>query len=435
MEIETMTRAILAAVAGLALAGGAGCSGGGDSGNGGGAASALTYYADAKPILDAKCVNCHVKGGIAPFALETYEQVLAQKSAIVGAITSGSMPPWPPANDCNTYLGDRSLTADQIATLKGWAEAGGAEGDAKAAAPPIAVDTQTLSRVDRTLMMPAAYTPQILPDDYRCFIVDWPDTETTHVTGFGVHPGTPAIVHHVIAYLATPDKVADYEALDAADPGPGYTCFGGPGTGRAAWIGGWAPGALGADMPAGTGIEIPPGSKVVIQVHYNTSTSPPVADQTGIVLKLDKSVEKKAVVLPYANPAWLAGSMTIPAHSMDATHTYSADPSLFAAILSGGAVTAGQPLTVWAAGLHMHTLGTHATTAIQRANGDEECLLDIPSWDFHWQGSYALAKPVTLEPGDQISLECHWNNTGDSDVSWGEGTHDEMCLGTYYITQ
>jgi hypothetical protein len=412
---------------------GTACSGG-DSG-GGGANAALSYYTDAKPILDAKCVNCHVQGGIAPFALETYEEVRAQKSAIVAAVTSGSMPPWPPSDECNTYLGDRSLTAAQRETLTKWIEQGAAEGDAKAAGAPIEAETQKLSRIDRTLTMPVAYTPQILPDDYRCFLVDWPDTKTTYVTGFGVQPGTPAIVHHVIAYLATPDKVADYQALDDADPGPGYTCFGGPGNNRAAWIGGWAPGALGADTPEGTGIEIPPGSKVVIQVHYNTSTTAPVADQTSVLLKLDESVEKRAFVLPYANPAWLAGSMTIPAHSMDTMHTYSADPSLFVSILSGGAVSAGQPLTIWEAGLHMHTRGTHATTAIQRASGDKECLLDIPSWDFHWQGSYALRKPTTLEPGDRISLECHWNNSGSTDVSWGEGTNDEMCLGTYYITQ
>ncbi|HYI00811.1 hypothetical protein [Hyalangium sp.] len=36
-----------------------------------------------------------------------------------------------------------------------------------------------------------------------------------------------------------------------------------------------------------------------------------------------------------------------------------------------------------------------------------------------------------------MAVECHWDNSqpGAKDVSWGEGTSDEMCLGTFYMTQ
>lgn len=42
---------------------------------------------------------------------------------------------------------------------------------------------------------------------------------------------------------------------------------------------------------------------------------------------------------------------------------------------------------------------------------------------------------VRLWPLDQISIECHWNNSapGARDVNWGAGTQDEMCLGVLYI--
>jgi hypothetical protein len=84
----------------------------------------------------------------------------------------------------------------------------------------------------------------------------------------------------------------------------------------------------------------------------------------------------------------------------------------------------------------MHTRGVKARLEIQRANGDKECLLDIPRWDFHWQGAYGLMKPTVFNPGDQIYLECHWNNSQTThDVNWGEGTGDEMCLGGFYIAQ
>jgi hypothetical protein len=70
--------------------------------------------------------------------------------------------------------------------------------------------------------------------------------------GRGVaRPGRPSIVHHIIAFLIHPENVATYQALDDAEPGPGYTCFGGPGGSgnRAAWIGGWAPGGEGTLFP------------------------------------------------------------------------------------------------------------------------------------------------------------------------------------------
>ena len=91
---------------------------------------------------------------------------------------------------------------------------------------------------------------------------------------------------------------------------------------------------------------------------------------------------------------------------------------------------------MWSAGLHMHTRGTHADLSIIHADGTKECMLDIPSWDFHWQGEYSFTQPKTFASGDQLYLECHWDNSGSPvDRNWGEGTDDEMCLGSFYVTQ
>jgi hypothetical protein len=400
--------------------------------------SGPTYYRDVKPVIDVKCTGCHVEGGIAPFPLTTLDQVTAQKAAIKGAVESGTMPPWPPADSCASYQDDRSLSADQVKTIGDWVAAGAPAGDPADKPVPVTDTRTTLSRVDRTLKMPVAYTPQIAPDDYRCFLVDWPDTDTSYITGVGVQPDHASIVHHVIAYLAKPDKVAEFQALDDADPTPGWTCFGGPGDalGGSGWVGAWAPGALGADYPAGTGIEIPPGSKIVLQIHYNTSTAKAVPDQSSIVLKVDKTVEKKAVIMPWTDVSWvLQHKMDIPAHSMDAVQSYADDPSPYMDYLAPGIIKSGTPFTLYSAGLHMHTRGTKATTKIERSGGGEECMLDIGQWNFHWQGSYSFDKPKTFNPGDKLSLECHWNNPDATDLNWGEGTGDEMCLAIYYATQ
>ena len=49
------------------------------------------------------------------------------------------------------------------------------------------------------------------------------------VSGVQISPDNAAIVHHVIVSKVEPEHVATARALDAKDPGDGYTCFGGAG--------------------------------------------------------------------------------------------------------------------------------------------------------------------------------------------------------------
>jgi len=397
---------------------------------------AVAYYEHVKPILDGRCISCHREGGIGPFALTTYEEAAEWGPAALAAIEGGSMPPWPPAAGCNEYQGNRELTAEQIETIATWIELQTPMGDPANEGAPLPDVAQGLSRVDVTLPMAEAYTPAQSPDDYRCFLIDWPAeyTETTYVTGFRAAPGNGAIVHHVIAFLATPAQRDAYAELDAAEDGPGYTCFGGTGGPSRTWLGGWAPGSAGNEMPDGLGLEVSAGSQIVLQVHYNTASSEPAPDTTAIELKIEPSVETIARVMPWTNPDWLAdGGMPIPADEADVVHAWGYDPTA----LTGG------PISVYTAGLHMHQLGTRGTLSVQRASGESECLLQIDAWDFHWQGAYGLAQPVRIEPGDELHIECHWDNSAANqpivdgapavpqDAQWGEGTGDEMCLGIF----
>jgi hypothetical protein len=397
-------------------------------GTGGGSPGATTsYYHDVKPIIDGKCIQCHYDGGIAPFALTTYEDVRKEAAAIKVAVQSRIMPPWPPDDACNSYQADRSLDQAQIDLVSKWVDEEAPEGDPKREGPPLADGNPGLSRVDRSLSMPDTYTPQSNPDDYHCFVLDWPDTDVEYVTGFRVTPGEARVVHHAIAFVASPSDLPTVQALDDAQPGPGYTCFGSAGFNSAGWLGTWAPGTAGSDYPAGTGIKIEPGSKIILQVHYNTLTAGALPDRTSLELKVDETVAKEAHIQPWANPQWLQkGGMPIPAATKGVHFEFSADPTKF---FSGN-----KPMTIYSAGLHMHTLGHTARLGVEHPAGDETCLLDIPSWNFHWQGGYELAQPLTFQPGDQMSLECDFDNATMNEVEWGEGTTDEMCLGIFYYT-
>lgn len=405
------------------------------------ATTELTYYADIKPILDGRCVSCHAAGAIGPFELDTYEAVEPLHQLIAQVVQDRTMPPFLPSPGCKDYVYDPNLSSEQIDNIVQWAAAGAPAGDPSANTEPDVLPLPPPPDLDTTLEMPEAYTPQLSPDDYRCFVIDWPYEEQKYVTGFGVQPGDPRIVHHIIAYHIAPENADEAASLDAADPGPGYSCFGGPNIGAAneqSWLAAWAPGGNGSRYPPGTGLPVEPGSKVVIQVHYNTLGTSPVPDKTKILFQTADTVDKPGFFHLWASPTWLqGGAMNIPAGDPAVSHRFSLDPTL---------TTGGRPMTLYSSNIHMHLLGREASTYVLRENGETECLLQINNYDFSWQGGAGFAEPVTINPGDKLVIECLWDNSmanqpiinGEqitpADRAWGEGTTDEMCLGIYYAT-
>ncbi len=138
--------------------------------------AAVTYYRDIKPILDRSCTGCHTPGNIAPFSLQTYDEAKTFAPALAASVMDASMPPWPPDNACNTYNHDRSLPAEQKQLIADWAALGAPEGDPADAPEP---EAPTVDDVvyDVELALPVAYSPTSAPDEYRCFVLDWPEDQ------------------------------------------------------------------------------------------------------------------------------------------------------------------------------------------------------------------------------------------------------------------
>ena len=93
----------------------------------------------------------------------------------------------------------------------------------------------------------------------------------------------------------------------------------------------------------------------------------------------------------------------------------------------------------------MHMLGRKLTITLHRANGSSATVIDIPNWDFDNQSGVILDPPLSVGPGDKLTISC----THDASlrtkipsleqlppryVVWGEGSSDEMCLGIIAFT-
>jgi mono/diheme cytochrome c family protein len=82
-----------------------------------GSASAqpVTFNRDIAPILFTHCVACHRPGEIGPFSLLTYRDARQHLTQIADATARRVMPPWKPEPAGPRFIGDRSLSDEQIA--------------------------------------------------------------------------------------------------------------------------------------------------------------------------------------------------------------------------------------------------------------------------------------------------------------------------------
>jgi len=420
-----------------------------------------TYYGEAKEVIDQRCASCHNDSGIAPFPLTTYKEVSAVAALVESTVKAGTMPPWQPADDCNDYQNSFDLTEHEKHLILDFIAADLPEGDkADAPRPP---ESQVFLK-DHSLPLPLPYTPVTEPDDYRCQILDWQPEEELFITGVDITPGNPAVAHHAVAFILDGSMREDYEMWDAEQEGPGYACFGGPaGDGSSfldtegmsfdeivemmesddfegagfTWLGAWVPGAIPSVFPEGTGIHMDTDDFIVLQMHYNTQASDPAPDQSVLNISVAEEVERPAITLPFTDPFWVLDMipMHIPAGQVT-THRFAdggENSLMLHRLREGFELAPEEPLIIHSATLHMHTLGQAAELEIQRPDGDE-CLLKIDDWDFNWQNAYWLSQPAELYAEDSLAVSCTWDNVGDTDVKWGEGTGDEMCLGALYLT-
>src|SRR5579859_111894 len=140
--------------------------------------SAPTFYRDVLPILQQRCQVCHRAEGIAPMRFETYGQTRPYAAAIALATRDKSMPPWFADPHIGRFSNDPSLSAEQIAKLAAWADAGALAGN-PSDAPRAAhwAESWSIPEPDLVLKMPEAvpipaggdveYTYEIVPTGFK----------------------------------------------------------------------------------------------------------------------------------------------------------------------------------------------------------------------------------------------------------------------------
>jgi len=340
-----------------------------------------------------------------------------------------------------------------------------------AGAVPVAAPLRAGERF-LSLKMPQPYTPAAPnggTDEYRCFLVDPKLKSTAYLTGSQFEPQNTAIVHHAIFFRVDPADAAKARSVDAASPGEGWTCFGDAGIGAdAGWVAHWAPGANETLLSPQVGYPMPPGSLLVMQVHYNLLNNAGGSDQSSIRMRLTDTGKKldplvtDQLVAPIELPcaAGETGPLCDRATAIaDVGKRFGEEvggtEDHLVQMCANGTPTPGttqhcdqpvrQAATIYAVAGHMHLLGRSIKIELNPGTPTARTLLDVPVFNFDDQAIHPLAAPLAIKPGDTFRVTCSHDaglrkllpqlrTLPPRYVVWGDGTSDEMCLGLVVLS-
>jgi mono/diheme cytochrome c family protein len=366
--------------------------------------ASITFVKDVAPILEAKCVSCHEKGGIAPFAMDNYQMVKGFAPMIREVIRTKRMPPWGADPHVGKFSDDKSLTPEETKTIVHWIEAGAPRGEGKdplGAVQRVAAEWP-LGKPDLVLDVPAYTIPASGVVDYQHPFVVNPLTEPKWLKATTIKVESRQGVHHVLTgYL----KDVPETGKPAFEDKWGVS------------VGGYAVGAESEIQPKNVGTYIPAGGAIGIQAHY-TPFGKQVTDHTKIALYFYKDGEKPGLVMH--NSVIVNNAIEIPAndghHEEVAYLDFPHDALLYQAFP------------------HAHYRGASSDLWIRYPDGKEKLLLSLPRYDFSWQRYYTFAEPVKVPAGSKLIAHYIYDNSKRNPhnpdpskvVHWGDQSWEEM---------
>lgn len=374
--------------------------------------SEVTYSNQIARVFQARCVQCHREGEIAPFALSNYEEIVGWAPMIDEVVRENRMPPWHADEKFGHFSNDSRLSQEEKQLIATWVANGAPQGDpSDLPAPRQFTSGWQISTPDRIVAM--ADKPFTVPAEgkveYQYFTVDPGFTEDVWVREAEARPGNNAVVHHIIVFIVPPGESAKQM---------------GEGMGGRDLLVGTAPGNPPTRCPPGMAKRIRAGSKLLFQMHYTANG----AEQKDL----------SSVGLVYADPATVTrevrtdlaidGAFEVPPgadnYPVHAWRRFSTD-SLIVSFMP-----------------HMHLRGKAFRYELKYPDGKVETLLDIPRYDFNWQNTYVLSEPKFVPKGSKLHCIAHFDNSEDNlanpdptkPVGWGEQTWEEMMIGWFVRT-
>jgi Copper type II ascorbate-dependent monooxygenase, C-terminal domain len=378
-----------------------------------------TYHRDVAPILARRCRSCHHPGGVAPVpTLDDYASARMYAQPIRLAMQTRRMPPWG-ADDtglCGRWKDARWLTTDEISTIARWQEGGSPEGEPQPS-PRGSVES-TPFRADATLETGGVYHPGLGPGGYRCFVADPTLDRDRLLTAIRVVASDPRAVAQVTLFaLDSAAGEAEALALDAAEPGLGYSCFGTARVRDARLVASWTWPEPVLRMPSGTGVRLFARRKMIVQAHYDiTAAGGAFESRLAVELELEDHAREARVWAVRADGSLRPGQRYV---AVETT------------------VPVERRLRVVGIAPRMHIRGSvlHLTLEHGERGAQSTCLGEFDHWHFYNQQLFRAVEPARLAPGDRVHLSCAYNTQGRTrPIAFGDHIDDEECSAYLFVT-
>jgi mono/diheme cytochrome c family protein len=425
----------------------------------------VTFSKDVASILYNNCAECHRPNDIAPMSLLSYKEVRPWARSIKEKVVNREMPPWSPDPAYGEFTNDHRLAQKDIDTIAAWVDQGAKEGNPKdlPKTPEFVTGGWEIGKPDVVLQMAEEHTVKPDdPDNYINFFIPTNFKEDVWVQAAEVHPGNRRVVHHVIAFIQTPQMMAkrseDAKAKGekmgkrSAGNSPLFYLDGnlrrvkmdapvlnnscdqkvaaggrqpggnGEGENEGMLLAGFAPGTGITVYPPGTAKRVPAGTTLMFQIHYSAfrgSLKDSVTDRTSIGLIFAKQPPDKMVITS------AAANIMFKIPAGDGNHEVVA------------CQTVPRDIQVVNYMPHMHLRGKDMKYEAIYPDGKRETLLWVPKFSFNWQSVYWLKRPVNIPKGTKLIVTAHFDNSTKNkynpdpskDIRWGDPTYDEMMIG------
>ncbi len=389
---------------------------------------AFNYYEHVAPIIQKKCQVCHRPGGPGAVfdSFMSYEDVSNYAETIRQVVVDGRMPPSYTvlSHKFGKLRNERRLTADEVKIIDHWARGGAVAGDPKKGPKPIDWKSPewNIGKPDKILTMEKPY---VLPAtgilDYQFFKLklDYPDDKW--IQAVEIQPGNSAVVHHAELHIVPADN-EDYSGTGGMLKVYGFTGD------KPVMLAGFVPGDdddNARTFQPGQAMRIPKHHDLVLEMHY-TTTGKVESDRSRAGLVFAKQAPKEEL----CNQAF----------RYSRAHLYV--PPFDGHAVGTKEIWFKKDVTVYSLRAHMHQIGknwklewiTPAPADAPQMPAVKEFLAGVPSWNFGWQRSFDLDKPLKVPAGQVILMTGAWDNTRfnpwatDPSVAkeWGIQTLDEM---------
>ena len=365
----------------------------------------ITYTKQISRIFNARCVECHRDGELAPFTLTSYDDVLGWEDTICEVIEDNRMPPWFANPKHGKFKNDCRLSEEEKQLVYTWVDNGMPEGDPADLPEPRKFDKgwripkpdQVFHMDDKSFNVQAQGTI-----DYQHFVVDPEWDEDMYIKAAEARPDNKSVVHHILVYVVPPGERFNGGRLDKV-------------------LVGYAPGSLPVLLQEGVAIEAKAGSKLLFQMHYTPNGYEEV-DRSYVGVKF---VDKKDVKKLISGKVAIEDDFRIPARADNHVVTAEYESVRDELLVS---------MTP-----HMHLRGKAFKYEAIYPNGDQEVLLDVPKYDFNWQIKYILEEPKLLPRGTTIQCTAVYDNSESNPVNpnpnravgWGDQSWQEMMIGFF----